>query len=76
MRQNILPHACVARLLALARLLRQNRPFTAPLLADQLGSCDRTLKRDIRLLRDLGWRIEWDPREATYTLMRAPRPVL
>jgi predicted DNA-binding transcriptional regulator YafY len=47
-----------ARVLALLDLLQSHRQWAGPELARRLEVTDRTLRRDIERLRDLGYRIE------------------
>lgn len=46
------------RLLALLSLLQSNREWTAPTLAARLRISERTIRRDIDRLRELGYRID------------------
>lgn len=46
------------RLLSLLSLLQSNREWTAPTLAARLGVSERTIRRDIDRIRDLGYTIE------------------
>ena len=47
-----------SRVLALLSLLQSHRQWAGPELAQRLGVTDRTLRRDIERLRELGYRIE------------------
>jgi predicted DNA-binding transcriptional regulator YafY len=47
-----------ARLLRLLSLMSSGRSWTCPELAEQLGVTDRTVRRDITRLRELGYGIE------------------
>jgi predicted DNA-binding transcriptional regulator YafY len=47
-----------ARMLRLLSLLQARSNWTGPELADRLGVTDRTLRRDITRLRDLGYPVE------------------
>lgn len=49
------------RALALLNLLQTHRSWTGPELAARLGVSDRTLRRDVERLRELGYRIESAP---------------
>jgi hypothetical protein len=68
--------AALNRLLAVARLLRRNQPFSARVAGEMLGHSAKTIKRDLRLLRQHGWKIDWNVYECTYVLRSAPRPTL
>jgi hypothetical protein len=68
--------ASVIRLTAVARLLRTGEPFDAVTASAELGTVTRTIKRDIQILRSLGWHIKWDTRERSYVLNYAPKAVL
>jgi hypothetical protein len=68
--------AALNRLLAVARLLRRNKPFNAREAGVMLGHSAKTIKRDLRLLRQHGWKIDWNVYECTYVLRSAPRPTL
>lgn len=50
-----------ARALALLNLLQTHRHWTGPELAERLGVSERTVRRDVERLRDLGYRIESVP---------------
>ncbi|HET8620852.1 MAG TPA: WYL domain-containing protein [Acidimicrobiales bacterium] len=50
-----------ARLLRLLSLLQARPTWTAPELADRLGVTDRTVRRDVTRLRDLGYPVEAEP---------------
>ncbi|MGI5269242.1 helix-turn-helix transcriptional regulator [Nonomuraea sp. CA-218870] len=50
-----------ARALALLNLLQTHRHWTGPELAERLGVSQRTVRRDVERLRDLGYRIESAP---------------
>ncbi|MEU8397954.1 WYL domain-containing protein [Nonomuraea sp. NPDC048892] len=50
-----------ARALALLNLLQTHRHWTGPDLARRLGVTQRTVRRDVERLRDLGYRIESAP---------------
>src|SRR5690606_7829907 len=50
-----------ARALALLNLLQTHRHGTGPELAERLGVSERTVRRDVERLRDLGYRIESVP---------------
>ncbi len=50
-----------ARALALLDLLQTHRHWPGPELAERLGVTERTVRRDIERLRDLGYRIESAP---------------
>jgi predicted DNA-binding transcriptional regulator YafY len=57
------------RLLQLASLLQQRREWTSGALADQLGVTDRTVRRDVNRLRELGYAVESTPgRDGGYRL--------
>jgi predicted DNA-binding transcriptional regulator YafY len=47
-----------SRALALLNLLQTHQQWPGPQLADRLGVTERTLRRDIERLRELGYRIE------------------
>ena len=47
-----------SRTLALLNLLQTHRQWAGPDLAERLGVTDRTLRRDIERLRDLGYRVD------------------
>ncbi len=47
-----------ARLLTLLSLLQTRRDWPGPLLASRLGTSDRTVRRDVDRLRELGYRIQ------------------
>ncbi|TBN56523.1 transcriptional regulator [Glaciihabitans arcticus] len=47
-----------SRILALLGLLQVHRQWSGPELAERLGVTERTLRRDIERLRDLGYRVE------------------
>ncbi|PPF80560.1 transcriptional regulator [Subtercola sp. Z020] len=47
-----------SRLLTLLSLLQARRDWPAQVLADRLGISDRTVRRDVDRLRDLGYRIQ------------------
>jgi predicted DNA-binding transcriptional regulator YafY len=47
-----------SRILALLNLLQTHRQWTGAELAMRLGVADRTLRRDIDRLRELGYRVE------------------
>jgi predicted DNA-binding transcriptional regulator YafY len=47
-----------ARILSLLGLLQAHRHWSGPELADHLGITERTLRRDIERIRDLGYRVE------------------
>lgn len=47
-----------ARLLSLLSLLQTRRDWSGSLLAERLGISDRTVRRDIERLREMGYRIE------------------
>jgi len=49
------------RALALLNLLQTHRAWTGPELASRLAVSERTLRRDVERLRDLGYRIESAP---------------
>lgn len=67
----------VAPLLHVARLLRENRPFTAQSAAEPLETSDRTIKRALQYLREeMGWTIHFDKADWTYVLVSAPPPKL
>jgi predicted DNA-binding transcriptional regulator YafY len=68
----------VRHLLAVARCLRTNQPFTAPSLCGKCNVSSRTIKRDIALLRSFGWKIYWNNggNDGAYILISAPKPVL
>lgn len=65
----------ITRLLEVCRALRRGQPFSAASLAAELGVSDRSIKRDVQLLRALGWIIDWDLAAHTYTLRHAPPAV-
>ncbi|MFG1941979.1 helix-turn-helix transcriptional regulator [Nonomuraea sp. NPDC048826] len=50
-----------ARALALLNLLQTHRHWTGPELAERLGVTQRTVRRDVERLRDLGYRIDSVP---------------
>jgi predicted DNA-binding transcriptional regulator YafY len=50
-----------ARLLRLLSLLQARPAWTAPELADRLGVTERTVRRDVTRLRDLGYPVEAEP---------------
>lgn len=50
-----------SRVLSLLNLLQTHRHWGGPELADRLGVTDRTLRRDVERLRDLGYRVESVP---------------
>lgn len=50
-----------ARLLRMLTLLQARPSWTAPELAERLGVTDRTIRRDITRLRDLGYPVEAEP---------------
>ena len=64
------------RLLTLAKTLRRNEPFNATGFAEAYGLERKTIMRDLRVLRQHGWKIEFDPCENTYVLRSAPPPTL
>ncbi|HET9611967.1 MAG TPA: helix-turn-helix domain-containing protein, partial [Acidimicrobiales bacterium] len=47
-----------ARLLRLLSLLQARPSWTAPELAERLGITDRTVRRDVTRLRDLGYPVD------------------
>ena len=47
-----------SRLLELLSLLQARREWPGPALADRLGVSDRTIRRDVERLRDLGYPVE------------------
>jgi predicted DNA-binding transcriptional regulator YafY len=47
-----------ARLLRLLSLLQDHRDWTGPRLAERLGVTDRTIRRDVERLRELGYPVE------------------
>jgi predicted DNA-binding transcriptional regulator YafY len=49
------------RALALLNLLQTHRHWPGPELAERLGVTERTVRRDIERLRDLGYRVESTP---------------
>jgi predicted DNA-binding transcriptional regulator YafY len=53
-----------ARLLALLSLLQTRPHWNAPELADRLGITERTVRRDVTRLRDLGYPVEAAPGRA------------
>jgi predicted DNA-binding transcriptional regulator YafY len=55
-----MPHT-TGRALALLNLLQTHRHWTGPELAERLDVSQRTVRRDIERLRDLGYRIESEP---------------
>jgi predicted DNA-binding transcriptional regulator YafY len=60
-----------ARLLALLSLLQARPNWTAPELAARLGTTDRTVRRDVARLRELGYPVEAAPgRTGGYQLGR------
>ena len=50
-----------SRVLSLLNLLQTHRHWAGPELAERLGVTDRTLRRDVERLRDLGYRVESVP---------------
>lgn len=48
----------VSRILSLLALLQTHRQWSGPSLAERLGVTERTLRRDIERLRELGYRVE------------------
>lgn len=60
-----------ARALALLNLLQLHRHWPGAELADRLGVTERTVRRDIERLRDLGYRIESTPGVAGGYRLRA-----
>jgi predicted DNA-binding transcriptional regulator YafY len=50
-----------SRVLALLNLLQTHRHWSGPELAERLRVTDRTLRRDVERLRDLGYRVESVP---------------
>ncbi len=49
------------RALSLLNLLQTHRHWPGSELADRLGVTERTVRRDVERLRDLGYRIESSP---------------
>jgi predicted DNA-binding transcriptional regulator YafY len=47
-----------SRTLALLNLLQSHRQWSGPELAERLGITDRTLRRDVERVRELGYRVE------------------
>jgi predicted DNA-binding transcriptional regulator YafY len=47
-----------SRLLSLLTLLQTHRQWTGPQLADRLGVTERTLRRDVERVRELGYRVD------------------
>lgn len=50
--------ATASRVLELLSLLQTHRQWPGPELADRLGVTERTLRRDVERLRDLGYRVD------------------
>lgn len=64
----------LTRLCDIAGKLRRNVPLNGSGEARVRGLCRRTLVRDIRALRLMGWKIDFDNQEKTYVLRFAPPP--
>ena len=63
------------RALSLLNLLQTHRHWPGSELADRLGVTERTVRRDVERLRDLGYRIESSPGAAGVTSSRDPARV-
>jgi predicted DNA-binding transcriptional regulator YafY len=64
-----------ARALSLLNLLQTHRHWSGPELAERLGVTERTVRRDVERLRDLGYRIESTPGAAGGYRLEAGRAV-
>lgn len=68
--------ATFRHLLVVALRLRTGSPFNCRSLAAELDCDEKTIGRDIAMLRAHGWKIEYDPRAHEFSLRSAPRPRL
>lgn len=68
--------AGLTRLFYLAGQLRADKPIGSTSEARKRGLSRRTIERDIKFLRALGWKIEWNQDLRTYVLISAPKPKL